>query len=291
MTADARLSLNQATIKYADLPTALSVTAGAGMPAIGLWREPVAEVGLAEAGKMLSDSGLRFSTYCRGGFFTLPEGPERREALDDNRRAIEETAALAAAGAPGSRAVLVLVAGGLPEGSTDLVGARQRVRDALGELAGEAKAAGVTLAVEPLHPMYASDRAVVSTLGQALDLAADFEPEVVGAAVDTFHIWWDPDVAAQIDRAGREGRIATYQVCDWATPLPADVLLSRHYPGDGVIDFAHLTRAVEETGYDGDIEVEIFNADIWNTPHPQVARRVVESFGTAVSPHLGRQGA
>src|SRR5699024_6196835 len=95
---------------------------------------------------------------------------------------------------------------------------------------------------------YASDRAVVSTLGQALDLAADFEPEVVGAAVDTFHIWWDPDVAAQIDRAGREGRIATYQVCDWATPLPADVLLSRHYPGDGVIDFAHLTRAVEETG-------------------------------------------
>ncbi len=291
MKVDPRLSLNQATIKYADLPTALSVTAGAGIPAIGLWREPVAEVGLAESAAMLADSGLRFSSYCRGGFFTLPEGPERREAIDDNRRAIEETATLAAAGAPGSRAVLVLVAGGIPEGSTDLIGARARVRDALGELAGDAKAAGVTLAVEPLHPMYASDRAVVSTLGQALDLAADFEPEVVGAAVDTFHIWWDPDVEAQIARAGREGRIATYQVCDWATPLPADVLLSRHYMGDGVIDFEHLTRAVEATDYDGDIEVEIFNAGIWDTAHEEVARRVAESFGRVVSPHLRGESA
>lgn len=291
MRADARLSLNQATIKYADLPTALSVTAGAGMGAIGLWREPVAEVGLDTAAKMLAGSGLRFSSYCRGGFFTLPEGRERREALDDNRRAIEETATLAAAGAPGSRAVLVLVAGGLPAGSTDLIGARERVRDALGDLAEDARGAGVTLAVEPLHPMYASDRAVVSTLGQALDLAADFDPGVVGVAVDTFHIWWDPEVAAQIERAGREGRIATYQVCDWATPLPEDVLLARHYPGDGVIDFAHLTRAVEAAGYDGDVEVEIFNAGIWDTPPAQVAQRVVASFGAAVSPHLGGAGA
>ena len=124
---------------------------------------------------MLADSGLRFTTHCRGGFFTIPEGPARRAAIDDNRRAIEETATLAAAGAPGSTAVLVLVAGGLPEGSRDLVGARERVRDALGELAPDAAAAGVTLAIEPLHPMYVSDRAVVSTLGQALDLAADFD--------------------------------------------------------------------------------------------------------------------
>ena len=137
----------------------------------------------------------------------------------------------------------MLVAGGLPEGSRDLVGARERVRDAIGELAPDAAAAGVTLAIEPLHPMYASDRCVVSTLGQALDIAADFDPAVVGATVDTFHIWWDPDVLASIERAGREGRIATYQVCDWKTPLAADVLLSRHYPGDGVIDFALADRA------------------------------------------------
>ena len=262
---DPRLSINQATIKHADLATALRVTAEAGVGAIGLWREPVQEVGLATAATMLADSGLRFSSHCRGGFFTLADGPERRAALDSNRVAIEETATLAAAGAPGSTAVLVLVAGGLPAGSRDLVGARERVRDAIGELAPEAAAAGVQLAIEPLHPMYASDRCVV------------------GAAVDTFHIWWDPDVIAQVERAGREGRIATYQVCDWATPLASDVLLSRHYPGDGVIDFGPITRAVMASGYDRDIEVEIFNEEIWATD-PAVA---VERTASAVSPHLG----
>ncbi len=283
---DPRLSINQATIKYADLATALRVTAEAGVQGIGLWREPVNEVGLAAATRMLTDSGLRFTTHCRGGFFTLPDGPERRAALDDNRRAIEETATLAAAGAEGSTAVLVLVAGGLPEGSRDLIGARERVRDAIGELSTDAAAAGVTLAIEPLHPMFGSDRCVVSTLGQALDIAADFDPAVVGAAVDTFHIWWDPQVLDQIARAGREGRIATYQVCDWKTPLPADVLLSRHYPGDGVIDFASLTQAVVATGYDRDIEVEIFNADIWAQDPAEVVRRTAESFTATVSPHL-----
>ncbi|WP_309065570.1 sugar phosphate isomerase/epimerase family protein [Microbacterium sp.] len=288
MTADPRLSINQATIKYADLATALRVTKDAGVQAIGLWREPVNEVGLDTAAKMLADSGLRFSTHCRGGFFTLPEGPERTAALDDNRRAIEETATLAAAGAEGSTAVLVLVAGGLPDGSRDLIGARERVRDAIGALADDAKAAGVTLAIEPLHPMYASDRAVVSTLGQALDIAADFDAAVVGAAVDTFHIWWDPQVFEQIERAGREGRIATYQVCDWKTPFPADVLLSRHYMGDGVIDFGSLTRAVIATGYDRDIEVEIFNADIWSDDPATVVARTAASFAETITPHLDR---
>ncbi len=286
LSPDPRLSINQATIKHADLATALRVTADAGVSAIGLWREPVQAVGLDVAARMLADSGLRFTTHCRGGFFTLPDGPARVAALDDNRRAIEETATLAAAGADGSTAVLVLVAGGLPEGSRDLVGARERVRDAIGALADDARAAGVTLAIEPLHPMYASDRAVVSTLGQALDLAEGFAPEVVGAAVDTFHIWWDPQVLEQIARAGREGRIATYQVCDWRTPLAADPLLSRHYPGEGVIDFGVLTRAVIDTGYDRDIEVEIFHADVWADDPANVVRRTAEAFASAVSPHL-----
>ena len=285
-TPDPRLSINQATIKYADLATALKTTSDAGIQSIGLWREPVNEVGLDVATKMLADSGLRFSTHCRGGFFTLPAGPEREAALDDNRRAIDETAALAAAGAAGSTAVLVLVSGGLPEGDRDLDGARERVRDALGTLAPYAQSAGVTLAIEPLHPMFASDRCVVTTLGQALDIAADFDAAVVGAAVDTFHIWWDPQVYDQIARAGREGRIANYQVCDWKVPLPADVLLSRHYMGDGVIDFAALTRAVIDTGYDRDIEVELFNADIWNDAPENVVRRTAEAFAATVSPYL-----
>ena len=285
-TVDPRLSLNQATIKHADLATALRVTAEAGLEAIGLWREPVQEVGLETAAKMLTESGLRLSTHCRSGFFTMPEGPDRRASIDDNTRAIDEAATLAAAGAPGSTAVLVIVAGGLPQGSRDIIGARARVRDAIGELVPEAAAAGVTLSIEPLHPMYATDRCVVSTLAQALDIAADFEPAAVGVTVDTFHIFWDPDVLASIERAGREGRIATYQVCDWKTPLPADVLLSRHYPGDGVIDFKSLTDAVIATGYDRDIEVEIFNDAVWATDPLEAVRRTAAGFGRAVSPYL-----
>ena len=158
MTAHPRLSLNQATIRYASLTTALEVTAAAGIASIGLWREPVAEVGLERAVALVGDSGLRVSSLCRGGFFSMPEGIGRRAALDDNRRALDEAASL---GAP----TLVLVAGGLPEGSRDLAGAREQVRDAIGELADHAGATGVSLAIEALHPMYVSDRAVVSTLG------------------------------------------------------------------------------------------------------------------------------
>ncbi|GAA1449123.1 sugar phosphate isomerase/epimerase family protein [Leifsonia poae] len=282
MTAHPRLSINQATIKYAGLDEALRLTRDAGVQSIGLWREPVAEVGLAEAAARVADSGLRVSSHCRSGFFTAVEGPERRASIDDNRRAIEETATLAAAGAPGSVAVLVLVAGGLPEGSTDIVGARERVRDAIGELEPAARAAGVTLALEALHPMYAADRAVLSTLGQALDLAEQFPVESVGVVVDTFHVWWDPQVLEQIARAGAGGRIASYQVCDWVTPLAADVLLARGMMGDGHIDFGSLTRAVADAGYTGDVEVEIFNQQLWDADRAAVVDRTVRAFAENV---------
>jgi sugar phosphate isomerase/epimerase len=277
MSAHPRLSINQATIKYAPLETALSVVAASGVESIGLWREPVADVGLDTAVQMVADSGLRVSSLCRGGFFTVAEGAARRASIDDNRRAIDETGAL---GAP----TLVLVAGGLPEGSRDLAGARERVRDAIGELAPHAAAAGVSLSIEALHPMYASDRAVISTLGQALDIAQQFPPDVVGVVVDTFHVWWDPQVLDQIARA--QQHIASYQVCDWATPLPADVLLARHYPGDGVIDFGPITRAVLQAGYVGDIEVEIFNQNIWDDQPDAVVRRTIEAFTATVTPDL-----
>jgi sugar phosphate isomerase/epimerase len=279
MTWHPRLSLNQATIKRASLREALDATTATGYASIGLWREPVHEAGLELAIRMVEDSGLRVSSLCRGGFFTLPEGPERRAAIEDNRRAIAEAEAL---GAP----ALVLVAGGLPAGSRDLAGARERVRDAIGELVGEAEQAGVTLAVEPLHPMYVSDRAVISTLDQATDIAEQFPVGVVGVVIDTFHVWWDPRVLAAIARAGAGGRIASYQVCDWSTPLPADVLLARSYPGAGVIDFASLTRAVEATGYSGDIEVEIFSEEVWATPYAEAARRTGEAFEAVVARHL-----
>lgn len=280
VAAHPRLSINQATIKYATLREAVDAVALAGVTSFGAWREPVQALGLRDAAAVIADAGLRVSSLCRGGFFTAVEGPERRASIEDNRVAVDEAAAL---GAP----ALVLVVGGLPAGSRDLIGARERVRDAIGELSDHALESGVQLAIEPLHPMYASDRAVVSTLGQALDIAEQFAPEAVGVVVDTFHIWWDPQVLDQIARAGSTGRISSYQACDWATPLAADVLLSRHYPGDGVIDFSSLTRAVEVAGYTGDIEVELFNQDIWDAPYQDVVDRTVRSFATAVVPHLG----
>jgi sugar phosphate isomerase/epimerase len=286
MSAHPRLSINQATIKHASLRQAVDATVRQGVQSIGLWREPVADVGLAEAARMLADSGLRFSSHCRGGFVTMPEGAERRAAIDDNRRAIEEAATLAAAGASGSSASLIIVAGGIPEGSRDLAGARGRLEEAIAELAPEAQAAGVTLVLEPLHPMYASDRAVLSTLKQALDLADRVGSPAVGVVIDSFHVWWDPEAEEQIARAGRDGRIASYQVCDWATPLPADVLLSRHLPGAGIIDFAELTSWVADAGYTGDVEVEVFNAELWAKDFDEALADTVEAFGTHVGTHL-----
>lgn len=271
-----RFSLNQATIKYAPLDEAVRATVDAGIESIGLWREPVADFGLAAGAALVRDAGLRVSSLCRGGFLTAVD---RSGALDDNRRAIEEAAAL---GAP----ALVLVVGGLPEGSRDLVGARERVRDAIGELAADALAAGVTLAIEPLHPMYVTDRAVVSTLGQALDIAEQFPAAAVGVVVDTFHVFWDPAVLEQIARAGSGGRIASYQVCDWNMPIAADPLLSRGYPGDGLIDFGSLTRAVVAAGYTGDIECEIFNQTVWDAPWGEVAATSVRRFDEVVAPYL-----
>ncbi|MEU0960812.1 sugar phosphate isomerase/epimerase family protein [Micromonospora aurantiaca] len=272
MTADARLarlSLNQRTTQRWSVAEAVDGCVRAGIPAIGLWREPVAEIGVPAAARLVANAGLRVSSLCRGGFLTAADDAGRVEALADNRRAIDEAAALDAA-------CLVLVVGGLPPGSRDLAGARQRVADALAELAPYAAERGVRLALEPLHPMYCADRAVLSTLGQALDLAEAFPAEQVGVVVDTFHVWWDPDVWRQIARAG--ARIASFQVCDFLTPLPADVLLGRGMMGDGHIDFPPLRRAVEAAGYTGDVEVEIFNAEVWATDPDRVLATMIARY-------------
>lgn len=214
----ARLSLNQKTVNRCTVAEAVDGCAEFGIPAIGLWREPVHDIGVRKAAGLVRDAGLRVSSLCRGGFFTVEEGPQRRAAIDDNRRAIDEAADL-------RTPCLVLVVGGLPSGSRDLAAARLRVSDALVELAPYAGERGVRLALEPMHPVYCADRGVLSTLGQALAIAEPFPPEQVGVLVDTFHVWWDPEVFPQIERAG--SRIAGFQVCDWITPLPADVLLGR----------------------------------------------------------------
>ncbi|MEV0002654.1 sugar phosphate isomerase/epimerase family protein [Micromonospora sp. NPDC050980] len=265
----AKLSLNQRTTPRWSVREAVEGCVRGGIPAIGLWREPVAEIGVPAAASLVAEAGLRVSSLCRGGFLTAEGERARVEALADNRRAIDEAAGLGAD-------CLVLVVGGLPPGSRDLPGARRRVADALAELAPYAGERGVRLALEPLHPMYCADRAVLSTLGQALDLAEAFPAEQVGVVVDTFHVWWDPDVWRQIARAG--ARIASFQVCDFLTPLPADVLLGRGMMGDGHIDFPPLRRAVAAAGYTGDTEVEIFNAEVWATDPDRVLATMAERY-------------
>ncbi|MFJ4845296.1 MULTISPECIES: sugar phosphate isomerase/epimerase family protein [unclassified Streptomyces] len=251
-----RLSVNQETVRQLALPELVDGLAARGVPGVGLWRGPVREFGVEAAAKLVRDAGLTVTSLCRGGFFTASDPGERAAALADNRAAVEEAAAL-------GTGTLVLVSGGLPAGERDLAAARERVADAVAELAPYAGERGVRLAIEPLHPMFASDRCVVSTLAQALDIAERFPAERVGVVVDTYHLWWDDLAGRGIARAGEGGRIACFQVADWITPLPAGVLLGRGQLGDGCVDLRGFREQVDATGFAGPVEVEIFNPALW----------------------------
>jgi sugar phosphate isomerase/epimerase len=272
-----RLSLNQRTTASWSLPEAIQGCVDAGLGAVGIWREQLAEVGLEQACRLVSESGLRVSSLCRGGFFTTADPDQAKAAEAANRDAIDEAAALEAA-------TLVLVPGGLPPGDRDLRGARERAARAIERLVPYAQERGVNLGIEPMNPIYAADRGVISTLGQALDIAEQFDPGDVGVVVDTFHLWWEPGIDEQLLRAG--SRIVSYQICDWITPLPADTLLARGMMGDGHVDFPAFTSYVSRAGYQGDIEVEIFNADIWAAPPAEVVATMAERYRKLVLPHL-----
>ncbi|MFC8235155.1 sugar phosphate isomerase/epimerase family protein [Streptomyces sp. NPDC056663] len=271
MTDLSRLSINQETIKQWSLPELTEGCVKAGIDKVGLWRAPVQEYGVERTAQLLTDAGISVTSLCRGGFFTALDPAERARALDDNRAAIDEAAAL-------STDTLVLVSGGLPAGSRDLHGARERIAEALAELGPYAQERGVRLAIEPLHPMFASDRCVVSTLSQALDIAERFPAEQVGVVVDTYHIWWDDQAAAQIARAGAGGRIHSFQLADWITPLPAGVLVGRGQLGDGSVDFRAFREMVEATGFTGPIEVEIFNEGLWARDGADVLAEVAARY-------------
>jgi len=274
-----RLSLNQATVRKLGLAEVADLCVRHEIPAIGLWRDRVAEFGLAESAARVRAAGLHVSSLCRGGFFTHAEPGARAAALADNRAAIAEAAELGAG-------ALILVSGGLVPGSRDLSLARRMIADAIGELVPDAQRLGVRLGVEALHPMFCADRCVITGLGEAVDLAALFPPDAVGVVVDTYHVWWDARLAGDIARAG--GRIFGYQVCDWVLPLPSDVLLGRGHVGDGVIDFGPISAAVAAAGYDGYIETEIFNAGVWDAPPDETAATVRERFPAAVSGYQPR---
>jgi sugar phosphate isomerase/epimerase len=243
------------------LPEIVAGCARRGIRGIAPWREQVAAAGLKESAQRIRDAGLTLSGYCRGGMFPAIDRNARRAAVDDNKRAVDEALSL---GAP----CLVLVVGGLPKdgggrpASKDLASAREMVRDGIGELLEYARPAGMPLAIEPLHPMYAADRACVNTLSHANDLCDELGAGV-GVAVDVYHVWWDPNLKSEIERAGgHAGRLLAFHICDWLVPT-TDLLLDRGMMGDGVIDIPLIRSWMEEAGYRGAHEVEIFSANHW----------------------------
>lgn len=256
-----KLSLNTATIRRQwTLAQSIDGCVRHGIEGISPWRDQVAQMGLTAAAHAVRSGGLSVTGLCRGGFFTAPEW------RDDNRRAIEEAHTL------GARC-LVLVVGGLPAGSKDLAAARKIIAEALATILPEARAAEVPLAIEPLHPMQAADRACINTLEQALDLCEQLG-EGIGVAVDVYHVWWDPKLREQIARAG--GRVLAYHICDWLVPT-RDLLNDRGMMGDGVIDLPLIRSWVEAAGYRGLQEVEIFSElDWWRRDPDEVLRTCVE---------------
>ncbi|MCZ8511957.1 sugar phosphate isomerase/epimerase [Paenibacillus filicis] len=266
LTSIDRLSLNQITTDRWSLREAVEGSVRADIPWIALWRHKVAETGLAESRRLVRDAGLRVSSLCRGGMFPAASVEERRAKIDDNRRAVDEAAELGAD-------VLVLVCGPAPD--KDIAGARRMVEEGIAKLAPYAESCGVRLGIEPLHPMYAAERSVINTLAQANAIAEQYSPNQVGVVVDVFHVWWDPELYSQIERA--RGRILGFHVSDWIVPTP-DLLMGRGMMGDGVIDLRRIRHAVEDAGYDGPIEVEIFNQAIWDRPGDEVLSLMKERY-------------
>ncbi len=247
------LSLNTATVrKQWNLAQIIDGCARHGIRGISPWRDQLASMGLKEAARAIRSQELKVTGLCRGGFFTADDW------RDDNRRAIEEAHELGAQ-------CLVLVVGGLPSGSKDLRGARNQVKDGIAAILPEARKAGVPLAIEPLHPMQAAERACINTLEQALDIC-DALGDGIGVACDVYHVWWDPKLEQQIRRAGKK-RLLAYHICDWLVPT-RDLLNDRGMMGDGVIDLPLIRSWVQSAGYAGFQEVEIFSELNWWTRDP-----------------------
>jgi len=265
-----RMSFNQVTLDPWTLERCVRECERLGIPYIAAWRHKLGHC--RESAKIIRDSGLRLSSLCRGGWFSAPTKAQRREKIEDNRRAIDEAAEL---GSP----LVVIVTG--PANEQTLDDARLLVVDALQELAPHAANAGVALGIEPLHPMFAADRSVVVTLKQANDMAEKIAHAAVGVVVDAFHVWWDPEVHAEIARAGKN--ILGFHVSDWAVPLPG-ILMGRSLMGDGVIELRRLREEVERAGYQGPIEVEIFNEELWNNADNGMLELICERYHQHVLP-------
>jgi sugar phosphate isomerase/epimerase len=260
-----RLSFNQMTADPWTLDEAVRQCSKNGVKHIGVWRHKLGG-DARKAATLIRNAGLQVSSLCRGGWFSAPTPEERRQRVADNRAAIEEAAIL-------GTFVLVIVSG--PANGQTLDDARATVLDGLREVLPDAERAGIVLGIEPLHPMYAAERSVVVTLKQANDFAEQLASPAAGVVIDAFHVWWDPEVMREIERA--RGRIVGFHVSDWSVPLPG-ILMGRSMMGDGVIELRRLRKAVDDAGYSGPIEVEIFNDEIWNAADDRLVPRIQQAF-------------
>ncbi len=253
MIAVHRLAIHTITTKQWDLPTAVRKYCAAGVTGVGVWRQWLEGRTLAESKSLLDDHGLAAVSLVRGGFFPGISESERQAALDDNRRALDEAAAI---GAP--QVVLVC-----------------QIADGIAACIDHAAALGVKLAIEPLHPMYADCRSAINTLGQCNDLIDQLGDAHVGIAADVYHIWWDPQLEAEIRRAGK--RIIGFHVCDWLTPT-SDFLNDRGLMGEGCIDIKGIRAMVEGAGFNGPIEVEIFSNRHWSRDPDEFFQDILTAY-------------
>jgi sugar phosphate isomerase/epimerase len=264
----ARLCVHTMTTKPWSLDQAADAYARAGVQGITVWRDALAGRDVARSGEMLRSRGLEIVSLCRGGFFPYADAAGRQRAHEDNRQAIDQAAAL---GAP----LVVLVCGALP--GQALARSRDQIREGIEALLPHAEANQIRLAIEPLHPMYADSRSAINTLAQANDLALAIGSDVVGVAVDVYHLWWDPALESEILRAGRAGKLFAYHVCDWKTPTE-DLLLDRGVPGEGCIPLRCIRSWVEAAGFRGFIEVEIFSKIHWESDQTAYLERIVQGY-------------
>jgi len=262
-------SLNLATVRQQwKLPQAVEAAARHGFAGVAPWREMVQEIGVAEAAHIFKANGMRVTGYCRGGLFGAGGRDKFEAAIDDNKRMIDEAAAIGAE-------CIVVIAGGLAPGSRDLPGTRAMFVEGLAAILPHARACSVPIALEPMHPMYAADRGCVTTLREMLDIADALGNDGMGVAIDTYHVWWDPELATQIARASK--RIIAHHICDWLVPTK-HMLNDRGMMGDGVIDFPAIRGMIEAAGYFGIQEVEIFSDHWWSRPGDEVLATIVERF-------------
>jgi sugar phosphate isomerase/epimerase len=265
------LSLNLATVRMQwKLRQAVEAAVRHGFAGVAPWREMVQETGIVESARIFKANETRVTGYCRGGLFGAGGRENLKAAIDDNKRMIDEAAAIAAE-------AIVVIGGGLAPGSRDLADARAMFVEGLAAVLPHARACRIPLALEPMHPMYAADRGCITTLQEMLDIADTLGNDGLGIAIDTYHVWWDPQLRMQTARAGK--RIIAHHICDWLVPTK-HMLTDRGMMGDGVIDFPAIRRMVEAAGYRGIQEVEIFSDYWWGRPGDEVLATVVERFKT-----------